>query len=88
MITQGSGEAREEEQKKGAGEAKISATLTVNEKMNTVTVELDAKLISKCESAKGNDDSDAKFIEYLHRTTRGIKTTDEDEDEFKIALEP
>ena len=74
MIAQGSGEAKEEEQKKGAGEAKISATLTVNEKMNMVTVELDAKLISKCESAKGNDDSDAKFIEYLQRTTRELKT--------------
>ena len=86
MIAQGSGEANEEEQKKGAGEAKISATLTVNEKMKTVTVELDAKLISKCESAKGNDDSDAKFIEYLQRTTRELKTTTKTKTSLKSLL--
>merc|ERR1712100_118779 len=86
MIAQGSGEANEEEQKKGAGEAKISATLTVNEKMKTVTVELDAKLISKCESAKGNDDSDAKFIEYLQRTTRELKTKTKTKTSLKSLL--
>ena len=77
MITQGSGglETREEEKKKGAGEAILSLTVTANEKTKTVKVELSSKFISKCESTKGDDESDAKFIEYLHRTTRGIKTT-------------
>lgn len=77
MITQGSGglERREEEKKKGAGEAILSLTVTANEKTKTVKVELSSKFISKCESTKGDDESDAKFIEYLHRTTRGIKKT-------------
>ena len=77
MITQGSGglETRDAEKKKGAGEAILSLTVTANEKTKTVKVELSSKFISKCESTKGDDESDAKFIEYLHRTTRGIKTT-------------
>jgi len=76
MITQGSGggEAREEK-KKGTGEAVISLTVTANEKTKTVKVELSSKFISKCESTKGDDESDAKFIEYLRQTTIEVERT-------------
>jgi len=76
MITQGSGggEAREEK-KKGTGEAVVSLTVTANEKTKTVKVELSSTFISKCESTKGDDESDAKFIEYLRQTTIEVERT-------------
>ena len=54
MITQGSGglETREEEKKKGAGEAILSLTVTANEKTKTVKVELSSKFISNARARK------------------------------------
>jgi WD repeat-containing protein 76 len=66
------GEKVEEEKKKGLGEVSLIVHLSVS-KQNEVKVTLDVRTIVKAESLKGDEVSDAKFIEYLSRTTAKTK---------------
>ena len=91
MITQGSGglETREEEKKKGAGEAILSLTVTANEKTKTVKVELSSKFISKVREHERR----RRMGREVYRVSSSNDERNQDDknkdesDEFKIALE-